>query len=68
MENKDNLPPIGQAIVTGGALLGLVGACALIFLVPINGIIPGMLLGMGGPILGIAVARPIAVLLTRRKE
>jgi hypothetical protein len=61
------LSPAGQAIVFAGALLGLVVACAVIFLVPVNGIIPGILLVMGGPALGIAIARPLALAITKRK-
>jgi hypothetical protein len=67
MDGNNELTPAGRAIVGLGGALGLLAGCAAIFLLPVHGLIPGILLGMGGPVLGIAVARPIARAVTRRE-
>ena len=63
----DDLSPAGKAIVLTGALLGLCAGGAAIFYWSL-GMIPSVFLGMGGPILGIGIARPIALALTKKKE
>ena len=45
MNDKNELPPAGRAIVSAGAVLGLIAGCAAIFLLPVNGILLGVLLG-----------------------
>jgi hypothetical protein len=67
MEKAKEASPGRGPFVVAGALLGLVVACAAIFLLPVNGILPGLLVGMGGPLLGVAVARAIGWAVTRRK-
>ena len=67
MDRNNELTPAGRVIVCLGAALGLLAGCAAIFLLPVSGLLPGILFGMGGPVLGIAIARPIAYALTRRK-
>jgi hypothetical protein len=67
VDGNNELTPAGQVLVGVGGALGLLAGCAAIFLLPVHGIIPGALLGMGGPVLGIAVARPIARALTRKR-
>lgn len=66
MDDTKDLSPAGQAIVFVGVVLGLIAGGAASFLLSV-GIVPGILLGMAGPLLGMAIARPIAKAVTRRK-
>ncbi len=68
MENRKEPSPVERILVPIGAILGLAAACVAIFVVPITGILPGALVGMGGPVLGIAIARGIAALVTRSQR
>ena len=67
MADNKELSPAGQAIQFTGTVVGLAAGCAACFLLPV-GIVPGILFGMGGPLLGLAVARPIALAVSRKKQ
>ena len=67
MDGNNELSPAGRAIVFSGVVMGLIAGGTACFLLPV-GIVPGVLLGMAGPVLGMAIARPIAKALARRKD
>ena len=66
MSSKSQIPPPGQYILIAGAILGIVAGCALLWVSPIKGAIPGAFLGLGGAVLGTLIARPIALAVTGR--
>ena len=67
MTDSKELTGIDRVLVPVGAAVGLAGACAAIFLIPISGIIPGALVGMCGPVLGIGIARGIGLIVKTSK-
>jgi hypothetical protein len=66
--SDQKMPPQGQAIMTGGMIVGIVVALGLMFAFsPYQGAIPGAIAGGLGGVLGSLAAWPIAILVSRGK-
>jgi hypothetical protein len=68
MADNATIPPPGQYILVAGAVLGIMLGCALIFISPIQGMIPGAFFGVGGAAVGTLIARPIALAVNKRQK
>jgi hypothetical protein len=66
MTSKAPVPPPGQYIIIAGTILGIIAGCALIFVSPIKGAIPGAFFGIGGAVAGVLISRPIALAVNKR--
>lgn len=63
-----SIPPPGQYVIIAGAILGIIAGSVAVVVGPIKGMIPGAFFGMGGAVLGVLIARPIALAVNKSRR